>query len=192
MKKLLFLLPLLILNSCSKPKTVLICGDHKCISKKEANQYFEENLSIEVKIINQNKTEDYDLVELNLKNNKDKRQVNIYKKEKTNKEVKVLSKKEIDIIKKEIINKEKRKKIIKKKTVFRKEVNSEKSYNNDKKIKKDLIVKRNIIKNSSGNIDICTILEKCSIDEISKYLIKQGKKKNFPDLTIRQYITTEN
>ena len=95
-----------------KPKTVLICGDHKCISKKEANQYFEENLSIEVKIINQNKTEDYDLVELNLKNNKDKRQVNIYKKEKTNKEVKVLSKKEIDIIKKEIINKEKRKKII--------------------------------------------------------------------------------
>ena len=175
-----------------KPQSKLICGDDECVNKLEAKQYFEENLSIEVKIINQNKNEDYDLVELNLKNNKDKRQVNVYKKEKTNKEVKVLSKKEIDIIKKEIINKEKRKKIIKKKTVFRKEVNSEKSYNNDKKIKKDLIVKRNIIKNSSGNIDICTILEKCSIDEISIYLIKKGKTKNFPDLTIRHYITTEN
>ena len=35
-------------------------------------------------------------------------------------------------------------------------------------------------------IDVCTILEKCSIDEISQYLLKQGKKKSFPDLTTRQ------
>ena len=34
--------------------------------------------------------------------------------------------------------------------------------------------------------DICTILEKCSIDEISKYLIKQGKEKKFPNITIRE------
>ncbi len=35
-------------------------------------------------------------------------------------------------------------------------------------------------------IDICTILDKCSIDEISKYLIKIGKKQDFPDITIRE------
>jgi hypothetical protein len=35
-------------------------------------------------------------------------------------------------------------------------------------------------------VDVCTILEKCSIDEISKYLLKQGKKKNFPDITMRK------
>ena len=35
-------------------------------------------------------------------------------------------------------------------------------------------------------VDVCTILEKCSIEEISKYLLKQGKKKNYPDITIRQ------
>ena len=35
-------------------------------------------------------------------------------------------------------------------------------------------------------VDVCTILEKCSIDEISKYLIKLGKKKNFPDITKRE------
>ena len=29
-------------------------------------------------------------------------------------------------------------------------------------------------------------LKKCSIDEISKYLIKKGKKKNFPDITLRE------
>ena len=41
--------------------------------------------------------------------------------------------------------------------------------------------------NKSINVvDVCTILEKCSIDEISKYLLDQGKKKDFPDLTIRQ------
>ena len=94
-------------------------------------------------------------------------------KRKTNKEVKVCQK-EIDIIKKEIINKEKGK-IIKKKTVFRKEVNSEKSYNNDKKIKKDLIVKEILLK-IVQEILIFVRFGKCSIDEISKYLIKQGKK----------------
>ena len=35
-------------------------------------------------------------------------------------------------------------------------------------------------------VDICTILEKCSIDEISKYLIKQGKNKKFPNITTRE------
>ena len=32
--------------------------------------------------------------------------------------------------------------------------------------------------------DVCTIIEKCSIDEISKYLIKEGKEKNFQILQL--------
>ena len=51
MKKFLILLTIFFLQNCSKPKTVLICGDHICINKKEATQYFEENLSLEVKIV---------------------------------------------------------------------------------------------------------------------------------------------
>ena len=39
---------------------------------------------------------------------------------------------------------------------------------------------------NNSTFDVCTILEKCSIDEISKYLIKLGKKKNFPDITLRE------
>ena len=35
-------------------------------------------------------------------------------------------------------------------------------------------------------VDVCTIIEKCSIDEISKYLLGQSKKKRFPDITIRE------
>ena len=192
MIKFIFLIPLLILYSCSKPKTVLICGDHNCINKKEAQQYFEENLSIEVKIINRNNTEVYDLVELNLKNNNEKREVNISQKEKTNKDLKILTPSEINKIKKEIKNKEKRKKTVKKRIIYQSKEKPIISHNADKRKNKNLIVKKNNNKNNLNNIDVCTILEKCSIDEISKYLIKQGKKKNFPDLTIRQYITTEN
>ena len=64
------LIPLYIISillvGCNKPKTVLICGDHICINKTEAEQYFEENLSLEVKIINKKVKEEIDLVELNL------------------------------------------------------------------------------------------------------------------------------
>ena len=38
-----------LVQNCSKPKTVLICGDHVCVNKTEAEQYFEENLSIRSK-----------------------------------------------------------------------------------------------------------------------------------------------
>ena len=71
MKLILFFIILFLSVSCSKPKTVLICGDHVCINKQEAEQYFEENLSIEVKIINKKKRENIDLVEINLKEDSD-------------------------------------------------------------------------------------------------------------------------
>ena len=47
----------------------------------------------------------------------------------------------------------------------------------------EFLIKKNII-------DICTILDNCSIEEISKYLIKLGKNKNFPDIkpASRSYI----
>ena len=164
------------LSSCGKPKTVLICGDHVCINKKEAEQYFQENLSLEVKIVDKKDKKEIDLVEINL--NKDaegKRVVNITSKIDEEKELKVLSNKEIVKIKKNIKENEKVKKVVKKK--FQ---------------KKDSLSKRNIKKPKKSHkkqkelVDICTILEKCSIDEISKYLIKQGKKKNFPNITLRQ------
>ena len=66
MKYFLFSLFFLIITNCSKPKTVLICGDHICINKAEAKQYFEENLTIEVKILDSKKEKEIDLVELNL------------------------------------------------------------------------------------------------------------------------------
>ena len=82
MKFFFILLTFVLLQSCSKPKTVLICGDHICINKKEAEQYFEENLSIEVKVIDKKRKKQTNLVELNLKDNsKKQREITILEKE---------------------------------------------------------------------------------------------------------------
>ena len=65
MRIFIFILSIFILQSCSKPKTVLICGDHVCVNNKEAEQYFKENLSLEVKVIDNKKAKEDNLVELN-------------------------------------------------------------------------------------------------------------------------------
>ncbi len=80
MNKLIFFSIIILLIGCSlKPKTVLICGDHVCVNKKEAKMYFEENLSLEVKIINTKEKNKIDLVKLNLDNSSNKKKF-IFKK----------------------------------------------------------------------------------------------------------------
>ena len=182
MKFFLSILFFLTIYSCSKPKTVLICGDHICINKEEAELYFEENLSIEVKIVNKKQNDEIDLVELNLNNDNKKKEIRINKKTETINQVKVLSNDEILKIKKDIkIKKRKKIKQVKK-------INNE-SFSKRKKIKKKSTVntnKINVNKKNKEVVDVCTIIKKCSIDEISKYILKQGNKKSFPDITTRE------
>ena len=81
----------------------MICGNHVCVNKAEAEQYFEENLSIEVKIIDKNKKKELNLVELNLSETKlGKKKIILSKKNKTKKNIKILSNDEITKIKKDI------------------------------------------------------------------------------------------
>ena len=178
----------IFLHNCGQPKTVLICGDHVCINKTEAKQFFEENLILEVKIVNKKIKQDkeqVDLIELNLnENKKENRQVIISKKESTSKQIQTLSKKDINIIKKKIKNNNVKKKKYKEIQKKRKNLISK---NNVPKSKNDIIkINRNVDKKRKEVVDICTILEKCTIDEITKYLLKQGKKESFPDITVRE------
>ena len=182
MKKLLFFFLVLIMYGCNKPKTVLICGDHVCINKAEAEQYFEENLTLEVKIIDKKRSKEDNLVELNLNSNSSgKKEVSILNKKQTSKKLKELSNSEIKRKKAEIRKKKKLKDTKITKQAKLKEVKK-------KKKPQDSVIKTNkVVNNTSKKItDICTILEKCSIDEISKYLVKQGKKRKFPDITTRE------
>lgn len=190
MKFFFVLISILVLAHCSKPNTVLICGDHKCINKDEAEQYFEENLSIEVKIINQKRKEEASLVELNMReNNIGEKKISITSKNKTKENIKVLSNEEIIKIKKGIKKKKSKKKFVKKTIKNKngvKKVQKNKISKSKKIIKKNKNTKQTVVNKKNDIVDVCSILEKCSIDEISKFLLKQGKNKDFPDITTRQ------
>ena len=55
-------------TNLNKVEKIYICGDHTCVNKKEAEEYFDNNISIEVYTITSDKAkkENFDLVELNL------------------------------------------------------------------------------------------------------------------------------
>ena len=183
MKKILFIIVIFLLVGCSNTKTVLICGDHICINNKEAEQYFEDNLSLEVKIVDKKEKSKIDLVELNLKSNENNvRTVSITEKRNTKENIKILSNDEIKEKKAEL---KKRKKISKLKDEKRKK-KIIKDKIDKKKENKSINVQKTKHKSEKQIVDICVILEKCSIDEISKYLIEQGRKKGFPDITLRE------
>ena len=115
MKYLSLIFLFLLLFNCSKPKTVLICGDHICINKAEAEQYFEENLTLEVKVVNKKINNDIDLIELNLEENPTgKKKITLLSKKNTSKDLKILTNEEKSKIKKNINKKRKEKKITKK------------------------------------------------------------------------------
>ena len=181
------LLILFFFSHCSKPKTVLICGDHVCVNKAEAEQFFERNLSIEVKIINQKDEPKIDLVELNLNNNIDgERKVKVFKKNETNNKLKDLSKDEIKNIKKKIKNKNKKKELAKK-ILKKDDVKKEREVKKAKiiDIRDSKILKNNVDKSQKEIVDVCTIIKKCNIEDITKYLLNVYEDKGFPDITRR-------
>ena len=191
MKYFLLFLIFVCLYGCNKPKTVMICGDHVCVNKAEAQQYFQDNLTLEVKLINKEKKESIDLVELNLtKNSQGQKKISIKKKDVTNKKLKTLSNKDIKDKKKELKQRKKgKKKIEKKKKSAYKEDNKiakkikKKSINKKEKM---LTTKNSIVKTKKEIVDICVIIKNCNIDEISKFLINEGLEKEFPDITLKE------
>jgi len=176
------------MQNCSKPKTVLVCGDHICINKSEANQYFKENLSIEVKIIDSKKNIKLDLVELNLNESIGNRKISISKKDKTKKEIQTLTNEQIKNIKKKLKKNKKNNKIAKKNTYNKKNKSKKITRKNVRQtsLNEDKIKLNNNTKEQLKVADVCSIIEKCNIDEISKFLLNQAKKKKFPDITVRE------
>ena len=169
--KIFLLTIIVLLISCSKHQSVLICGDHKCVNKAEAKQYFEENLILEVSITSKKEESRYDLIGINL--GQENQKIKILKKE-NKKIVRKLSKEEIKDKKKQLKSKKKSKsneKVINKKT---------------KKIEKKVVRKNTNLNPKSSSVDICLKLEKCNIDTISDYLIKLSYEKDFPNISLRE------
>jgi len=158
--------------SCVKQKSILICGDHECVNKKEAKQYFEENLTIEIQIISKNEKTSFDLVDLNL--GKEEPKLKVYE-NKRNKVVKKLSKKEIKDKKKELKKKKKEEYKISKKPINKKKISQK---GNDINTSTSYRV-------TDSQIDICLKVKKCDIDSIANYLIKSSKEKNYPNIALK-------
>ena len=174
MRLILIFLLILFLNNCSKPKAILICGDHVCINKDEAQQFFEENMSIEVKIVDSKEEKEINLVELNLMKDSEKKNIIVSKTDKIKRDIKILTNDEIEKKKLEINKKKIAKKVSRK-------VNTKKVFN--KNIKKETIINNG---KNQEMFNICLYIKKdCSIEEISKYLLKKGNDKDFPDITLR-------
>ncbi len=123
-------------------------------------------------MLQKKKKTSYDLVNLNIGN--EKSNIKVYK-NKNKKIVKKLSKKEAKLKKKEL-------KIKKKKT--QPVTSNEKININLKQKSSNEIMSTSKIKNNS--VDICLKLEKCDIDSISDYLIKVSNKKDFPNISLKE------
>ena len=156
--KILFIF-FFILVSCStindsKVKKVYICGDHECANKKEINDYFKNNISIEIYTLSKSskKDKDFDLVELNMSNEDKKNLVSV------------------DVQKKQIEDK------IKKRNKLTK-LNIKKGENNIVNKMKKNSPKITLVR-------ICKNLQECDIDNVTKVIIKKGNDKKYPDLTI--------
>ena len=153
-KIILFLFIIQCVGPLNKVEKVYICGDHECANKKEMNDYFENNISIEIYTLSKSskRDKDFDLVELNMSNEDKKNLVSV------------------DVQKKQIKDKIKKRNKISK-------LNIKKGENNivNKKLKN---------RPKITLVRLCKDLQECDIDNVAKIIIKKGNEKKYPDLTI--------
>ena len=90
-----------------------------CVNKKEAKQYFDENLTLEIKVIEKNKNDKiYDLVKLNMNSSNSKDEIKVLESNKKTRKLVKLSEKQIKEKKEYVILKENNKKKESKKNIF--------------------------------------------------------------------------
>ena len=167
----IFIFVLSCTNSIMGEKRVFICGDHPCVNKKEVEDYFNNNISIEVYTIDSDKkkNENFDLVELNLLKDKLEAKETItasQKKKNINEAIKERKK----------LAKLKMKKVKDSDQTFDKTKENIKISQNNETIKKKKASKFTFVR-------ICKNLEECDIDKIAKIIMNIGREKDFPNIS---------
>ena len=200
---------LLFFASCTLTKNTYICGDHACVDKKEFNEYFAENLVIEIKSKKIKKDTSIDLVKLNNTRLTNDTKINIkeaqYNKlSKKEKKLQLKAKKAQLKAEKKIKKNEKKKrsknekallKLTNKKNKINK-VNNNNSpiidtFSKESKKKQEVLIGKKMPKDdeilqntrSKKKANLCDEMPDCDIDKIAELLIKKGKQKEFPDIT---------
>ena len=191
---------LLLVLSCNTVKKEYVCGDHPCIDKKEFNEYFSKNLSIEIKTQKNKKKKTANLVKLNTDTSLVKKKVN--RNSKKDEKIRIKNEKEqLKIEKIRLLEERKIRENKEKNKTSKLKENNIKSIKNEIKNNRervDKIVeiipeekkpKKNTKKVSSINAvnsknvkSICDEIKDCDIDKIAELLIKKGKDKPYPNI----------
>ena len=204
----LYIFFLFFLISCANTNKAYICGDRKCVDKKEFKEYFAKNLTIEIDTQKFKKRTSVDLVDLNTSRSDEKKPYNVKKtdNEKLNKkEQKASIKAEKSRLKKERkIKKIEEKNRIKEEKKLTKLKKKNKINIKNRKVEKktkptlksskisptqNIDINKKFTKKtvaaSSAKTSICVKIKDCNINKIAEILIKKGKEKNFPDITLK-------
>ena len=205
--KFIFTLFLLTLLSCNTAKKEYVCGDHTCVNKKEFNEFFSKNLTIEIKSQNNKNNKIVDLAKLNTNaknieknNNKNAKKVNKIKKKKDKNKIKEEKIRVLEELKTREDEKKKNAqltKIAKLKAIAEEQAQNEISNNREVKSKivnnasenKQPIVKITEKTISEDTLEIkntksiCDEIKDCDIDKITELLTKKGQNKPFPNIT---------
>ena len=204
--KIFYLFLFLFLLSCSTSKKEYVCGNRLCVDKKEFNEYFSKNLSVEISTEEDKKDQVIDLAKLNLSVNKksdvnSKKKVKIKKKENKDRlkaeKKKLLEQRRIKKQEEKIKLKEAKKNIkssrsntIEKKIIDKEVNNNKKTKNIDNKITQGTVEKK-LDSNEEFKINsvmtdgvksLCVEIKDCDIDKIAEILVKKGKNKPYPDI----------
>ena len=205
--KFIFTLFLLTLLSCNTAKKEYVCGDHTCVNKKEFNEFFSKNLTIEIKSQNNKNNKIVDLAKLNtnaknieINNNKNAKKENKIKKKKDKNKIKEEKIRVLEELKTREDEKKKNAqltKIAKLKAIAEEQAQNEISNNREVKSKivnnasenKQPIVKITEKTISEDTLEIkntksiCDEIKDCDIDKITELLTEKGKDKPFPNMS---------
>tara|TARA_B100000945_G_C20266320_1_gene541739 strand:+ start:295 stop:813 length:519 start_codon:yes stop_codon:yes gene_type:complete len=169
--KNLYILFFLVLFGCSSNSKVYICGDHPCKDKNEIEDYFKNNISMEVYVIENDKLKkkNQDLVNLNMSNSNQKK----------NKENLAFLEKR----KQNDVNKKDNQKPLKLKLQVRTDIDN-KPKKNKNQVLEDVSKKKFAYKKTKSTkfVHMCKKVEECDIDIISERISDLNKKKSFPDI----------
>ena len=176
----------IFLVGCFPKNLTYMCGDMECVDKKQQNEFFSKNLSLEIKLKDNKKDNSTDLITLNKNNKLKKNKLNSRiissnskkddKKNELNKKKQLIRDKKIALKTKRVEeqkNKKRQKKLLKlKNKEKKKEV---------KKIK-PFIPTVNTVENVNKGDNICSVFQECDIDIIASEIKKKGIKKDFPNI----------
>jgi len=168
MKKILSILFTTLLIGCANSNQVYWCGDHPCVNKKEREDFFKENMTIEVKKLSTEEKKQYSEVE------------KVFEQAYSKKVKKrILKEKQID--KK---NKYEEKEKIKEDKILAKEkmLEREKLLKKEKKLLKKNQKKKNKVKKVESSENLLTEKNNSDFTSLVEKVMKNSLSKPYPDL----------